>query len=198
MANIDERALTLGRVYAKAILALAEAQGQSEPLLDELGGLVRLLDQDKALDDFFSSPLIESDVREPVIEKVFRGRAGDLLVDALQIINRKERLGILRAIAEAYRMEYRDLHGLVDAKVRTAVPLSAEQREALRAAVAAFSGKQPSLIEKVDPALIGGMIVEVAGKKIDSSVAYRLRQMGAALDRRSSQEIQRGHASFVE
>ena len=69
---------------------------------------------------------------------------------------------------------------------------------ALQAAVAHFTGKQPSLIEKVDPALIGGMIVEVAGKKIDSSVAFRLRQMGAALDRRASQEIQRGNASFVE
>jgi Ca-activated chloride channel family protein len=38
----------------------------------------------------------------------------------------------------------------------------------------------------------------LAGKKIDSSVAFRLRQMGAALDRRASQEIQRGNASFVE
>lgn len=198
MASIDERSLALGRVYAKAILDLAEQQGQSVPLLEELSELAGLLDRDAELANFFSSPLIEPEVREPVIEKVFRGRASDLLVDTLQVINRKGRFGMMRAIAEAYRMEYRDLHGLVDAKVRTAVPLSVAQRAALQTAVAHFTGKQPSLIEKVDPALIGGMVVEVAGKKIDSSVAYRLRQMGAALDRRASQEIQRGNASFVE
>lgn len=198
MTSVDERSLALGRVYARAILELAEAQGQGAALLEEIGGLAQLLDSDPELEHFFSSPLIEPEVREPVIEKVFRGRASDLLVDTVQIINRKGRLGVLRAIAEAYRLEYRDLHGLVDARVRTAVPLSAELRARLRAAVAGFTGREPSLIEKVDPALIGGMIVEVAGRKIDSSVAYRLRQMGAALDRRASQEIQRGNASFVE
>jgi F-type H+-transporting ATPase subunit delta len=198
MASVDERSLALGRVYARAILELGEAQGESASLLDEINGLAQLLDGDPELAHFFSSPLIEPEVREPVIEKVFRGRASDLLVDTLQIVNRKGRLGVLRAIAEAYRQEYRDLHGLVDARVRTAVPLSEELRARLHEAVARFTGRQPSLIEKVDPALIGGMIVEVAGRKIDSSVAYRLRQMGAALDRRASQEIQRGNASFVE
>jgi F-type H+-transporting ATPase subunit delta len=175
MASVDERSLALGRVYARAILELGEAQGESASLLDEIGGLAHLLDGDPELAQFFSSPLIEPEVREPVIEKVFRGRASDLLVDTLQIINRKGRLGMLRAIAEAYRQEYRDLHGLVDARVRTAVPLSAELRARLREAVARFTGRQPSLIETVEPAL-----------------------MGAALDRRASQEIQRGNASFVE
>lgn len=197
-ANVNERALTLGRVYAKAILDLAEARGESAPLLDELADLARLLEGSPELELFFGSPLIEEEARQEVIEKTFRGRASDLLVDALQIVNRKGRLGYLRAIAEGYRLEYRELHGLVDARVRTAVPLSEELRTKLREVVARFTGLQPTLIEKVDPALLGGMIVEVAGKKIDSSIATRLRQMGAALDRRASQEIQRGSAYFAE
>jgi F-type H+-transporting ATPase subunit delta len=194
MATVDDHALTLGRVYGKAILALAEAQGQAEEVLGELQEVAALLTGDSGLEQFFSSPLIEAADREPVIEKVFRGRVSDLLADALQVINRKGRLGVLSAIAEGYRLEYRELHGMVDAKVRSAVPLSAELRARLREAVARFTGKQPDLIEKVDPALIGGMVVEVEGKKIDSSVAFRLRQLGAALDRRAAQEIQRGSA----
>jgi F-type H+-transporting ATPase subunit delta len=198
MASVDERSLALGRIYASAILALAEPQGQGEAMLDELGGLAQLLAGDPELELFFASPLIDEEAREQVIEKTLRGHASDLLVDALQVINRKGRLGNLRAIAEAYRLEYRNLHGLVDARVRTAVPLSPELRERLRTAVARFAGKQPDLIEKVDPSLLGGMVVEVAGKKIDTSVSSRLRQLGAALDRRASQEIQRGSTPFGE
>src|SRR6185369_5959471 len=198
MASINDRAMTLGRIYAKGILELAEAQGESAALLGEIADLAGLVAADPALAQFFSSPLIEEETRRPVLEKVFRGHASDLLVDTLQVINRKGRLGILPAIAEAYRQEYRALHGLVDARVRTAVPLTAELRERLRATVAHFTGKQPDLIEKVDPALIGGMIVEVEGKKIDSSVAHRLKQVGAALDRRSSQEIWSGSAYTAE
>jgi len=197
MASVNDRALTLGRIYAKGILELAEAEGQSEALLGELANLAGIVASDPELEQFFSSPLIEDETRQPVIEKVFRGRASDLLVDTLQVINRKGRLGILPAIAEAYRQEYRELHGMVDARVRTAVPLSAELRARLRDTVARFTGKQPDLIEKVDPALIGGMIIEVAGKKIDSSVAFRLKQLGASLDRRASQEIQGGAAAYT-
>jgi F-type H+-transporting ATPase subunit delta len=198
MASINDRAMTLGRIYAKGILELAEAQGESAALLGEIADLAGLVAADPELGQFFSSPLIEEETRGPVLEKVFRGHASDLLVDTLQVINRKGRLGILPAIAEAYRQEYRTLHGLVDARVRTAVPLTAELRERLRATVARFTGKQPDLIEKVDPALIGGMIVEVEGKKIDSSVAHRLKQVGTALDRRSSQEIWSGSAYTAE
>ena len=198
MASVDERSLALGRVYALAILALAEPQGQGEAVLEELAGLAGLLASDADLELFFASPLIEEEAREEVIEKTLRGRASDLLVDALQVINRKGRLGQLRAIAEAYRLEYRGLHGMVDARVRTAVPLSPELRERLRAAVARFTGKQPDLTEKVEPSLLGGMVVEVAGKKIDTSVSSRLSQLGAAFDRRASQEIQRGSSALGE
>jgi F-type H+-transporting ATPase subunit delta len=198
MASVNDRAMTLGRIYAKGILELAEAEGQGEALLGELADLAGILDGDADLQQFFGSPLIDEEAREKVIEKVFRGRASDLLVDTLQVVNRKGRLGILHAIAEAYRLEYRELHGMVDARVRTAVPLSAELRARLRETVARFTGKQPDLIEKVDPDLIGGMIIEVVGKKIDSSVAFRLKQVGASLDRRASQEIQRGTVYTAE
>jgi F-type H+-transporting ATPase subunit delta len=196
MAHVDERSLALGRVYAAAILALAEPAGRGAEVQEELDGLSRLVSGDPELELFFSSPLIAEEAREDVIEKTLRGQASDLVVDALQVINRKGRLGQLRAIAEAYRLEYRGLHGLVDARVRTAVPLSAELRERLRAAVARFTGKQPDITEQVDPSLLGGMIVEVAGKKIDSSVSFRLSQLGAAFDRRASEEIQRGSTAF--
>jgi F-type H+-transporting ATPase subunit delta len=195
MATVNDRELALARVYSKAILDLAEERGESEPLLDELQEVVKYLDRTPELERFLASPLVEEEERAKVLEDLFRGRASDLLVDALQIVSRKGRAGLLRAIAEGYRIEYRALHGLVDAHVRTAVPLGEPLRAQVRAAVARFTGKQPYLIEKVDPALIGGIVIEAAGQKVDGSVASRLRELGHALELRASQQIVRSRES---
>lgn len=197
MASIDDRSLGLGRLYAQAILDLADEQGQADELLEELTELARFLESHPELGELFGSPLVEEEARARTIEKIFRGRASDLLVDALQVINRKGRLGSLRAIAEAYRQELRDRRGMVDAVVRTAVPLTEDLRSRLTDSLARHTGKKPTLIEKIDPSLIGGMIVEVAGTKIDTSVASRLKGLGAALERRASEEIHRGAAAHI-
>lgn len=192
MKSVDDRNLGLGRLYAKAILDLAEEQGKADELLEELTELARYLEGHPELEELFGSPLVEEEARGRTIEKVFRGRATDLLVDALQVIHRKGRLGSLRAIAEAYRQELRDRRGMVDATVRTAVPLTEGLRARLTESLAAYTSRTPFLIERVDPAVIGGLVVEVSGTKIDTSVASRLKGLGAALERRASEEIHRG------
>ncbi|HVT60144.1 MAG TPA: ATP synthase F1 subunit delta [Thermoanaerobaculia bacterium] len=189
---VDERDLALGRVYATSMLELAEAEGQSDELLEELGELAAYLDHNPDFAAFLANPVIDERVRREVLEKLFRGQASDLLVDALQVINHKGRLGKLRAIAAAFRAELRARRGLVDARVTVAVPLTAEQRASLNAAVARFTGKQPELFERVDPSILGGCVVEVEGRKIDSSVAARLRAVAAALTGRAEREIAGG------
>jgi F-type H+-transporting ATPase subunit delta len=198
MANVDARDMAVGRLYAEAMLALAEEQGKGDALLEELQELVASLDQSPRLAHFLASPLVDEEGRARVIEELFRGRASDLLVDSLQVINRKGRLGQIRAIAEAYRAAHRDQRGWVDVKVRTAVPLSAALRTRLADSIAAFTGKKPSLIEKTDPSLIGGMVVEVEGKKIDASLASRLRDLSAALQARAEREMHGGRAYVAE
>jgi F-type H+-transporting ATPase subunit delta len=194
MASVDDRDLALGRLYGKAILGLAVERGQADTLLEELQELADALEKRPELGRFLGSPLVDEEDRGRAIETMFRGKASDLLVDALEIVNRKGRLGYLAAIAEGYRLEYRELNGLVDARVRTAVPLTEELRRQIQDAVARFTGKKPFLIEKVDPSLIGGVVIEVGGQKIDGSVASRLHELSEALDVRGSQEIVRARA----
>jgi len=194
MASVDENNREIGRLYAEAILRVAEEKGQSEELLEELNGLVEYLDGNPDLDRFLASPMIEAEPREQVIEQAFRGRASDLLLDSLLVVNRKGRLAALRAIAAAYRAALRDLRGWVDIHIRTAVPLTAALRERLEGTLAAATGRKPTLIEKVDPAVIGGLVVEVEGRKIDASVASRLHDLSEALLARASREIHSGKA----
>ena len=196
MANVDSRETGVARVYARAMLDLAAAQGQEDELLAELQELGRAIENDPELATFLASPLVSSEARAEVLEKVFRRRASDLLVDALEVINHHGRLGLLPAIAAAYRDEYRELRGLVDVQVTTAVQLSEGQRASLSKAIAKLTGKQPQLIERVDPSILGGLVVEVAGEKTDTSLATRLHDVGTELAERAAQELHGGKRLF--
>lgn len=192
MASLDDKHLAVARVYSRSLLGLAEEQGAGDRVGEELSELARLVAEDREFADFLGSPLIDAAERQAAIEKIFRGRLSDLLVDALQVVNRKERMLLVPAIAETYRQELRDLRGRVDVLVRTAVELPSGLREKLTAAVGRFTGKTPELVEKVDPGLLGGIVVQVGDDKIDASVASQLKELSEALLRRASQEIVRG------
>ena len=192
MANVDDRDREVGRLYAEAILALAESKGQADALLDELGELVDFLGQNPKVEHFLSSPMVDEEARSRVIESLFRGKASDLLADALQVINRKGRLGSLRSIAQSYRTALRDLRGWMDVHVRTAVPLTDALRKRLLDTLAASTHRQPALFEKVVPSMIGGLVIEIEGRKFDASVASRLQDLSAALLSRAARELHRG------
>jgi F-type H+-transporting ATPase subunit delta len=192
MANVEDQRGGVAQVYAEAILALAEEQGVADEILDELGGLADLAAKDRAFESFLASPLVEPQARARTFEKILRGRASDLLVDALQVINRKGRLGLLPAIAAAYRAAHRRLRGRIQVFVASAVPLTEALRARLGEAAARYSGRTPELVESVDVKLLGGMVVRVRDERIDSSVKTRLRGLSEALLRRASQEVQSG------
>ncbi|HWM93621.1 MAG TPA: ATP synthase F1 subunit delta [Thermoanaerobaculia bacterium] len=194
MATVNDRELAIARIYSKAMLDLAEEQGEADNLLGELQEAVKFLGRSPEFEQFLGSPLVDDEDRSRTLERAFRGRASDLLVDSLQVVNRKGRLGLLRAIAEGYRIEHSLVRGIVEAHVRTAIPLSEALRARVRESVARYTGKQPRLIEKVDPSLIGGIVIDVEGRKIDGSVASKLRELGQALERRASEEIVRARA----
>jgi F-type H+-transporting ATPase subunit delta len=193
----DNQDLGLARTYSKAMLELAERRGQAESLGEELADLVALLGESATLATFLGSPLVSEAERRQVLEKAFRGKGSDLFVDSLQVINRKGRASLFGAIAASYRDELRQLRGQVEAKVRTAVPLSEGTRGRVLEAVRRFTGKEPLLVETVDPKLLGGVVIEVGGQKIDTSVASHLRELSDAFLGRASREIQRGTASYT-
>jgi F-type H+-transporting ATPase subunit delta len=198
MAKANDREMSIARIYSKAILDLAEQQGAADSLLEELLGLVEYLDRNPELERFLASPLVDDKDRGTVLEKAFRGKTSDLLLDSLQVVNRKGRLSLLRAIAKGYRDAHRKLRGMVEARVRTAVPLGDALRARVRESVARHTGRQPVLLEKVDPALIGGIVIEVGDEKIDGSISHKLSELGKALELRASQEIVRSRAGVSQ
>ena len=192
MATVNERSLGVARLYARAMLEVAQEEGQAESLEQELESVLEQAELDEEFRLFLLSPVLERDRRRKSLESMLRGRASDLLVDSLQVINKKDRLAILDQILQAYREAHMELRGEVEVLVTTAVELSDEQRKVMVDRASAAVGKKAVLVEKVDPDLLGGLVVLVGDQKVDLSVRRDLELMSARFAQRLSSELLEG------
>lgn len=196
MASFSNQDMPVARVYSAAMLELAERQGEVDSLLDELQDLAAQVDKDEAFRQFLSSPTVDAAVRKSTLEKLFRGRYSDLLVNSLQILNGKGRLGLLGAVAEAYRQAHDAAGSRVEVQVVTATPLTEALREKLGATLKERTGKTATLVETVDPSLLGGLVVTIGDTKFDASIATKVKRLAGALKERASREIQGGKSHY--
>jgi len=188
--GFDERELAVGRVYGGVVLDLAVKAGTADAVLEELSGLKALLDRDPDFERALASPLVDADTRRGMLEKALRNRASDLVVNSLQVMNAKNRLGLLRAFVEGYRLEFEEEKGITEVDVISAEPLSAEQRVRAEKVASKWTGGVARLVEIVDPEVIGGMVFRAGDRNLNRSVSRDLAIMKTRLFERASQQIQ--------
>jgi F-type H+-transporting ATPase subunit delta len=184
--------MALARVYGDALLSLAAARAEEDEVREGLEGLARAIEAQPDFELFLDSPLVDDAEKRAFLERLLRGRAPDLLVDGLQVVRRKGRLGLLRAIARAYREAWMRLRKRVEVDVVTAVPLAEELRRAIAAAASRRAGREAVLRERVEPDLLGGLVVKIGDEKFDASVARELAVLEQRLLARASAEILSG------
>jgi F-type H+-transporting ATPase subunit delta len=182
----------LARVYAEALLAAAEKQKAVEATGEDLNAFVsEVLDKDKAAEAFLSSPAVGKKAKNAVLAAALPGRASDLVRGLLGVLAKNNRLDLVRGVAAAYRQLLDERAGRVRVKVSAATRLSEAQREALAETLSSILKQQPVLDVRVDPDLLGGMVVQVGDRVIDTSVRTRLQTIRTLLlDKGSSYVLQ--------
>ena len=118
-------------------------------------------------------PSIPKRERCGLLDKAFEGMH-PYVVNFLKILCEEDLLGELSGCLDAYRERYNADHGIVEATVVSAVPLSAAEREKLLATLQARTGKTIHLTEKTDAAVLGGLRLDLAGERLDGTVQRRL------------------------
>ena len=197
MARLDEQELAVAGVYARALLELVTGRDEADAVEGELTDLAALLAADPDLAGFLSSPLVDDEARAATLERAFRSRANELVVNTLQVMNGKGRLRLVPALAEAYRLENERRRGEVDVEVTTAVELSDEMRRRITVAASRYAGRTARLVEKVDPGLLGGLVLKIGDRKIDGSLARQIHAARDGLFERASQELH-GDKSYFD
>lgn len=181
----------LARTYAEALLDAAEKQNVADAVGEQFRSLADDVFPNAAgLEAFLASPAVNRKRKDAAIAQLFDGRATPLFLDFLRLLNKKDRLGLLKLIGIAYRTIRDAQANRITVLVEAAAPLAADQTAALETTLAGLTGKTPVLVVRQNPDLIGGLVVRVGDKVYDTSVRSKLRAVKNKLLARGSHEIQ--------
>jgi len=194
---LDDEGRHVARIYGEALYKSAEQQGRVDELQGELDALVKeVFARSPEVELILSSAAISRERKQAVLDHVFGGRASDVFLHTLQVLNNHDRLDLLRHVVTAYRTIHDQKAGRIIAEVRSAVSLTDEQRHRLLETVREVSAREPVLHETIDPSLLGGLVVQVGDWVYDASVRTKLDTLRNQLIERSSHGIQGGRNRF--
>ncbi len=165
--------------YAQAAFQIARDQGTIPAWRSELGDVASVLVDSQA------APVL-ADGRIPVDQRLAMvDRALDispLARNLAKLLVQKGRSQEARAVSEAFNRMADDAEGIAHARVTTAVELTADQIAAIERQVGASLGKRVSAVGVVDPAIVGGAVVQVGDRLVDGSVRTRLQRLRRELE----------------
>ena len=163
--------------YAKSLLHLAIEQNSLEEMHKDMSFIMNTCEESKELVLLLRNPIVKGDKKKAILDEVF-GKNISKVTDAfIDIIVRKKREGILAEIAYSFLNLYKVYNGIETAHVTTAVPLPKELRDKIIEVVKSTGKSSIDLIEKVDPEIIGGLILRVGDQQVDESILSKIQQL---------------------
>ncbi|MCG3137148.1 MAG: ATP synthase subunit delta [Phycisphaerae bacterium] len=196
MATAEQQ--TIAEVYALSLLDLAKTQNAALAIDQEFQELVQALGRDSDFRTLFSSPLISEEVRAVTLDRLFRGRLSDLLLNTLQVLNLKGRINLLEEVQHQYHQEVVELQNVTEVRVSSATALSAGLRQQLVNLLQQRCGRNVAMIEEIDPALLGGLLIHIEDQKVDLSVAHQLDRFYETMITHAQQHIHAGTDLFEQ
>jgi F-type H+-transporting ATPase subunit delta len=173
----DDRTLA----YAEALFGVARAEGTLGEVEDELFRFSQTLQGNDELRNTLTDARIPAARRQQIVEDLLGGKASPTTVALVSMVVGTGRARQLPTIIERLvEMSAAEANKEV-AEVRSAVPLTDDQRERLAKALEDATGKQVEVKVVVDPSVLGGIVAQVGDTVIDGSVRRRLDQLKNAL-----------------
>jgi len=193
--DVSER--QLARVYGESLLNAAEGQKAREEVLTEMRELVRDVHRrDPYVRAFFTSGVIGKYRRETAIKTAFENRCHPLVLNFFLVLNDHDRLQLFRtAVEEMQKLDELRARRL-RVQVQSVVPLAADQEQALLKDLRGVFRLEPILDQRLDPEILGGMVLRIGDWVFDGSVRTKLIGLRKQLREMSSHEIQSRRNSF--
>jgi F-type H+-transporting ATPase subunit delta len=189
MASELDISLQAADIYADALLDLANERGVAESLFDEFKSLVDYIESDPDFADFLANPVLDATDRRGVIQRIFTGRMSELLLNLMLVLNDHGRAGIVPLVYGRYKHRLDTQLGRQDVYLTSAAPLDDAQRAEIKATLSAMLGKQAVLVERVDAAILGGLVVKIGDRQYDGSLRRGLARLREKLTERGDREI---------
>ncbi len=174
--------------YALALIELAQESNKIEAVERDLTELAAMIAASPQLYAVIHAPSLSRNQQGSAVDAIAeKARFDGLTRNFLGVLVNNRRLGAVGQIVEAFRAELSRRRGEVSVEVQTARGMTASQAQALQRSISKNMGREVTLKARVEPSILGGMIVTVGSKMIDDSVAHKLARLKAAMGRSSNE-----------
>ena len=182
MASGQTKISGLSGRYATALFELACEANIIDAVAEDLSQLQGMIDESADLRRLIQSPLFSRESQSKAMAALTQ-RAGlsDVVCNTVGVISANRRLFALENIIRDFKTLVADHRGEVEAEIITAVPLSAGQCAALAVALKRAIGSSVSISMEVNPELLGGLVVRVGSRMVDSSLRTKLHKLQLAM-----------------
>jgi F-type H+-transporting ATPase subunit delta len=167
--------------YANALFEVASVEGSLETVENELFQVARALETNDELRTTLTDAAIPVERRQSIVEDLLNNRASSVTVALVSFVVAAGRAHDLPAIIDRLVARAAQAKNKVVAEVRTAVPLSDDQRTRLADALGKATGKSVEVKAIVDRSVLGGVVAQIGDTVIDGSVRSRLEQLREAI-----------------
>jgi F-type H+-transporting ATPase subunit delta len=172
----------IAQPYAAALMSLAKSNNMTEALGDDVRAILNLLKESSELRGFFDNPFVEDNNKKDIINRILGDDVSNYLRNFLMLLVDRKRIVVLEEVCQQYLAQLRQLNQTELAEVTSAVPLTGEQQESVIQKVIELTGaRQVELETKIDPDLIGGVVIKVGSQVVDASLKGQLRRLALRL-----------------
>jgi len=166
----------LAQVYARALFEVAREQGKLDQLREQLVQFAEALEGDRQLAIFFFSPYFSTAEKEQGLERMLDG-ADESFLNFLRLLIEKHRMPVLFRIRASYQRLWDEENKVLPVEITSAVELDRSTTENLGSTIGERTGRKVTLAARVDPEIIGGIVVRVGNSILDASIRNRLEQL---------------------
>ena len=175
------RASLAGR-YASALFDLARDEKQIEAISRSLDSLNQALADSREFSELVASPMVSRDEAGKALSALAPQLSLDpITTNFVAVLARNGRKGELRNIIRLFKRLSAEHRGEVSAEVVSAHPLKDDQLQALKAQLKSRAGRDVAIDAKVDPSLLGGIVVKLGSQMIDASIRTKLNRLASAM-----------------
>jgi F-type H+-transporting ATPase subunit delta len=195
-ATEDPGVQSIARVYAVAYLDAAGPAGINDAMAELASFVDDVLVQQPDFDRLLRGAGLARDEKLRLIERVVASRATPLFANFLKVLVKHGRVDLVPAIRRLGQLEIEKRSGRQRARVTSAVELSAETLASVQSSLGATQNCELILETRIDPSLLGGLVIRVGDTVYDGSMKTQIKQLRARLRERCLNEIQRGRDRF--
>lgn len=168
--------------YAQSLIELSDELKLTDAVLNDMEQLLKTTNENKDFHLFLNSPLIKSDKKNDIFEKLFGGFQ-EVTKKFIRLLTKNKREAILPIIAEEFITKLNAIRGIVPMTLTSATKLDEEVKTTILEKLNKSIKGNIQLTEKIDESLIGGFVVRMGDTRIDASIAHQLSEMKQRLIR---------------